>query len=283
MTRPLEGRTVALAEGRQLEELAEMLEKEGASALRCPMISIIDAPDLEPVVGWLRELAGGRFGYVILMTGEALRRLLGFAERAGIRAPVIAALGRTRTITRGPKPVRALKEVGLHPTVVAEMPTTAGVIATLRREPLEGRTIGLTLYGEPNPDLEEFLKAAGARPVPVMPYVLAPAADAARVADLIGRLARGAVDVLVFTSASQVDRLYEVAAERGLEPLLAQGMERTRVAAIGPVVAENLRQRAARVDICPEQGFVMKNLVQHIKRELEGGGQGGTGVESRIG
>ena len=36
MSKPLEGRTIALAEGRQLEELAQMLEKEGATALRCP-------------------------------------------------------------------------------------------------------------------------------------------------------------------------------------------------------------------------------------------------------
>ena len=40
MTQPLAGRTVALAEGRQLEELAQLLEKEGATTLRCPMVSI---------------------------------------------------------------------------------------------------------------------------------------------------------------------------------------------------------------------------------------------------
>ena len=56
MSGPLAGRTIALAEGRQLEELAEMLEKEGATALRCPMVSILDAPDPAPVLAWLREL-----------------------------------------------------------------------------------------------------------------------------------------------------------------------------------------------------------------------------------
>jgi uroporphyrinogen-III synthase len=72
----------------------------------------------------------------------------------------------------------------------------------------------------------------------------------------------------VFTSSPQVDRLFEVAHERGLEALLRQGLERTRVAAVGPVVAENLRQRGAPVHICPEQGFVMKNLVRLIERAL---------------
>ena len=76
------------------------------------------------------------------------------------------------------------------------------------------------------------------------------------------------MDALVFTSAPQVDRLYDVAAERGLEAALKQGLERVRVAAVGPVVADNLHRRGVRVDICPEQGFVMKNLVQHIKRAL---------------
>src|ERR1700736_4643013 len=120
MSRSLAGRTIALAEGRQLEELAQMLEKEGAVTVRCPMLSIIDGPDAAPVLAWLRELAADRFAYVVLMTGEALRRLLGFAEREGLRDSVIAALSRTRTVTRGPKPVRALKEVGLAPTRVAD-------------------------------------------------------------------------------------------------------------------------------------------------------------------
>lgn len=272
MTRSLEGCMVALAEGRQLEELVQLLEKEGAATLRCPMISILDAPDSAPVVAWLRDLMADRFAYVVLMTGEALRRLLGFAEREGIRAAVVAALGRARTVTRGPKPGRALKEVGLIPSVVAEAPTTDGVIATLRREPIQGKTVGLTLYGDANPPLEQFLAGAGATVRTVMPYVFAPATDAERVADLIRRLAAGDVQVIVFTSSPQVDRLYEVAAEQGLEKDLRRGLEQTQVAAVGPVLAEHLRHKGARVDICPEQGFVMKNLVQQIKRQAERGG-----------
>src|SRR5262249_50215071 len=132
MTLPLQGRTVALAEGRQLEELAQMLEAEGATALRCPLVNILDAPDPAPVIAWLRELVSGRFAYVILMTGEGVRRLLGLAERVGLRDAVIAALARTRTVTRGPKPARALKEVGLAPREAARTPTTEGIIETLR-------------------------------------------------------------------------------------------------------------------------------------------------------
>ena len=268
MSHSLEGQTIALAESRQLEELAQMLEKEGAAVLRCPLVGIHDAPDEAPVRVWLRELIAGRFGLIIFYTGEGVRRLLGFAERAGWRADFVAALGQTRLLTRGPKPVRALKEIGLAPAVVAESPTTEGIIASLSDEPLHGRVVGVQLYKEEPTSLLPLLEAAGANVRTVLPYVYAPASETERVADLIGRLERGDIQALLFTSSPQVDRLLEVACERGLDEALRQGLRRTRIAAIGPVVAERLRETGAPVSICPEQGFVMKNLVQHVKREL---------------
>ena len=72
------------------------------------------------------------------------------------------------------------------------------------------------------------------------------------------------MDVLIFTSSPQVDRLFEVA--RGSESLLETGLKRVRVAAVGPVVAQTLEAKGRKPDICPEQGWVMKNLVQHIKQ-----------------
>jgi uroporphyrinogen-III synthase len=265
---PLTGRTIALAETRQLDELAQMLEKEGATPLRCPMFSILDNPEPGPVVAWLRELSAGKLHLIVLMTGEALRRLLGFADRARIRADVVAALGRTRVLTRGPKPVKALKEVGLAPTLVAQQPTTEGVIATLRAEKLQGLVVGVTLYGEPNPDLVRFLEGAGAKVHAVLPYIYAPASDAEHVANLVTQMEKGAIAALVFTSSAQVDRLFEVVREKHLEAALKTGLERTRIAAVGPVVAETLKEKNARVDICPERGFVMKNLVLQIRKAL---------------
>jgi uroporphyrinogen-III synthase len=267
----LKGYRIALAEGRQLEELAQMLEQE-AAVLRCPMLKIVDAPDPAPVVAWLRDLVDGRFSHVILMTGEGLRRLLKFAEREGIRDACIRALGQTRIVTRGPKPVRALKEVGLGPSgPPAIAPTTEGLIAGLRQEPLSGRTVGVQLYPEANVALTDFLVSVGATVQTVMPYVYAPAANEDEVLALIDRMAGRTVDVIVFTSSPQIDRLYQVAAECGVLSALQEGMSHTLVAAIGPVVADNLRRRGARVDICPDRGFVMKNLVQQIKRAVSPG------------
>lgn len=263
---PLTGRTVALAEGRQLEELAQMLTKEGATPLRCPLLAIRDAPEDAPVLAWLDQLE--TFDWLILLTGEGVRRLVSCAERHGRREAVVAALAKTRTITRGPKPARALKDIGVTSTLSARTPTTDGVIATMRSLNLHGMTIGVQLYNDHNPPLEQFLLNAGATPVNVQPYIYAPAADAERVGQLIEQMAAGVVAAIVFTSSPQIDRLFEVAQERQALDALQAGLARTLVAAVGPIVQENLQKRGIVVQVCPEQGFVMKNLVQQLKKAL---------------
>jgi uroporphyrinogen-III synthase len=265
----LSGRRIAVPEARELDRLAELLESEGATTLRCPLVAIHDAPDPAPIERWLRALAAGEFDDLVLLTGEGLRRLLAAAERAGIRAEVVAALGRVRKVTRGPKPARALHELGLASDLAAAVPTSRGVIDALGALELRGRRVGLQLYGEePNRPLVEFLEGAGATVSTVAPYVYAPASDAARVGALIAELAGGRVDAIAFTSASQVERLWQVAAERSAEAELRAGLGRTRVAAIGPIVVEMLAAHGVSADVVPEKGFVMRRLVNALAAAL---------------
>lgn len=270
---PLRDRVIALPETRELDRLATLLEAEGARAWRCPLVTILDAPDPAPVEAWVREVAAGKLDDVIFLTGEGLRRLLATAERLGLQADLVAALGRARKITRGPKPARALKEVGLGPDIAAAVPTTRGVIDELGALELRGRRVGVQLYGqEPNPELRAFLASKGAEVSVVAPYIYAPASDAAKVVELVGEMAAGRVDAIAFTSASQIDRLFEVARTNGLEAALAQAWPRVRVAAIGPIASETLRRHGIEPAIQPEKAFVMKRLVSAIVDALRAPG-----------
>ena len=176
---------------------------------------------------------------------------------------------RVRTITRGPKPVRALKEVGASVDLRAEIPTTEGVIAMLSALDLGGRTVGVQLYGEePNVRLMDFLRAAGAKTDPVAPYVYADKVDDDRVVDLVERVAGGGVDVLAFTSASQIRRLWQVARDRSLEDRLTAGLKRTKVAAVGPVAADEANKFGMDPAIVPPRIYSMKPFVTEIVRVL---------------
>jgi len=171
MTEELSGRRIVVPETRELGQLIRMLEEYGAEAIPCPMIAIRDAPDVKPVEAWLGRFVNGACDDLVLMTGEGLRRLLGFARRADLESAFLNVLRTTRKITRGPKPVRALREIGLNADIPADEPTTEGIIAALRRIDLGGRSIGVQLNpGNPNLRLLDFIEAAGAVPDPVLPY-----------------------------------------------------------------------------------------------------------------
>ena len=269
-SKPLAGRVVALPETRELDRLAELLETEGARAWRCPLVAILDAPDPRPIDAWLDELIAGRLTDVVFLTGEGVRRLFAVAERGGRREEAVAALGRVRKITRGPKPARALKELGLGPDLAAAVPTSRGIMDELGSLDLRGRHVGVQLYGEePSHELRAFLEARTGTAVPVVaPYVYAPASDAARVIELIGELTAGRVDAIAFTSAAQVDRLFGVAGESGLDAALERAWPQVKVAAIGPVAVETLRKRGVQATIVPERAYVMKRLVSAIVSAL---------------
>jgi uroporphyrinogen-III synthase len=256
---PLSGRRIALPETRELDRLARMFEEQGAETLRCPLVAIRDAPDSAPVQKWLTRFP---FDDLVLFTGEGLRRLHGFAQRFELETPFLDGLRTARKVTRGPKPERALRELGLRSDLRAEEPTTDGLIATLSSVDLRGRRVGVQLYpGNPNTRFTDFLRQAGAGPDPVLPYTYASAADADEVVELIDHMADGAVDAIAFTSSPQVQRLFEVAAATRREAALRTALQGIQIGAVGPVVAEELRRRGVEVTITPDHGYFMKPLV----------------------
>jgi uroporphyrinogen-III synthase len=264
--RPLAGHRIALPETRELDRLAGMLEAEGAETLRCPLVAIKDTPDPLPVREWLGHFP---FDDLILYTGEGLRRLHGFACRFDVEAGFLDGLRSARKITRGPKPERALRGLGLKSDLHAETPTTEGLIATLSGLELRNRRVGVQLYpGAPEARFIGFLRDAGAQPDTVLPYVYASAADEQRVVELIDRMTGGGVDVIAFTSSPQVKRLFEVANTTSRERTLQIALQKTAIAAVGPVVAGDLQRRGFNVAITPDRSYFMKPLVSAIVAAL---------------
>lgn len=262
--RPLAGRRIAILEHREQDRLGGMLEAQGALTLRCPLVAIADAPDPAPVLAWLKRFIDAPPDDLVLMTGEGLRRLRGFAERAGMTPEFRGALACVRTLTRGPKPAQALREIGFAPTLRAELPTSEGVIAALALGALAGRRVAVQLYPDAPTTLVDFLKKAGAMPDPVWPYAYLPAAGGDKIASLIDEMAAGRIDALAFTSSPQVGGLFALARAAKAEQRLREALARTKIAAVGPVVAAELERQGLTVAIMPQGAFFMKPLVSAI-------------------
>jgi uroporphyrinogen-III synthase len=265
----LAGKTIAVPETRELDLFAALLERRGARVLRCPLVLIRDAADPKPVLAFIRRFAAGACDDLILLTGEGLRRLLSCLEQhePALKPAFLLQLAKVRKITRGPKPAKALRELGLKSDIAAEIPTTAGVIAALQplASSLEGRSFGVQLYGsEPNLPLIEFLHGCGAAAITVAPYRYADSTDDAAVLALLARIEQGGIDAIAFTSTPQVRRLIAV----GGDARVTQALQHTHVAAIGPVVAAALRDHGIRVQSMPEENFFLKPMTSAIEAAL---------------
>jgi uroporphyrinogen-III synthase len=270
-TLTLTGRTIAVPETRELDLFAALLERRGAQVLRCPLVAIRDQPDPQPVLTFLRRFAEGACDDLILLTGEGLRRLHSclVQHEPDLEPAFLQQLAKVRKITRGPKPARALRELGLKPDIAAQVPTTAGVIAALApiAFSLEGRSCGVQLYGdEPNLPLIEFLQRCGAGVLSVAPYRYADSAEDAAVLELLARIEHGGIDAIAFTSTPQVRRLIAV----GGEARVSAALRHTHVAAVGPVVAAALARHGITVQSMPADSFFMKPLTSAIEAALAG-------------
>ncbi len=259
----LDGLTILVPESRELDLFAGMLEAQGARPLRCPLVQIVDLDDGTEAQAWIDRMIAAPFDYTVLLTGEGLRRLLTLSGER--RTDFIAALSKTRTITRGPKPARALREIGLAPGMAAAEPTSQGVLEELEEEELKGRRIGVQLYpGEGALPLLEALKAHGAEVFAVTPYRYVTQTESEEVATAIKDLAAGKIGMIAFTSSPQIERLFAVAKEFGLMPQLTQGLAKTPIAAIGPVMEKALAAHGLSSAIHPETSFHLKPMISAI-------------------
>lgn len=270
---PLSGQRIAVPETRLLDVLSGLFERRGADVVRCPLVSILDHPDERSVQHWLQRFYRHEFDDLIVYTGEGLRRLLGFAERAEQRDEYLTALTQIRKIVRGPKPVKVLRElkVSLDQVVPAAAPTTEGLVATLNDLNLSQRQVALQIYGDtPNEELMAYLASRQVKPVIVAPYIYATEAHQDQVLDLIQMIINQQIQVIVFTSQPQWKRLFKVALNNDLVNELCHGLTQCVVAAVGPVVADQLHSAGVHVDVQPESSFFMKPLVQAVVDKLGG-------------
>ena len=266
---PLRDTRIVVPESRELDLFTSMLERLGARVVRCPLIVVRDVADTTELDAWIGRLSQGQYDSIIFYTGEGVARIWAAADRLGMKSAAFSALAKARKIARGPKPVAALRKLGLGVEVVAEQPTTEGLLVLLPALSLGGTRIGVQLYPEADDAaLRTALEAAGAAFEPVLPYQYVSDETDERVALVIQEMAAGRVDLIAFTSSPQVRRLTDVAQRLGLTAELARALETTKIAAVGPLTADAVNQAGGQTAIQPSNNFHLKPLVAEIVRTL---------------
>ena len=266
----LNGYRILILETREEAQFSRLLTEQGADVLQCPMFTIHDAPDSAPIEAWIKRFIEKPCDDLVLMTGEGLRRLMKVVRRIDAEQAFIAALGKARKFARGPKPGKALREIGLEPQVTTEQPTSEGVIAMLGRVDLRGHRVGLQLYPDKDHSaLVGAIAAQGAEVDPVLPYVYDAQAGETNIITAIDEMAQGRIDAIALTNLGQVRRLVEVAKVHRCEDRLREGLARTPIASVGPVVSDELKSHGLRTDISPpNDAYFMRPLISAMADAL---------------
>ncbi|HEX3743084.1 MAG TPA: uroporphyrinogen-III synthase [Bryobacteraceae bacterium] len=230
------GRRVLALESRRSAEMAELIRRNGGEPFVAPSMREVPLEADEATARFAAGLYAGEFDMMVLLTGvgtRQLHRLLG--------PPFVEALGKLTVAARGPKPVAALREMGLTAAVVAREPNTWREL--LRA--LEGRTekrIAVQEYGRPNPELLAELRSRGADVTAVRVYQWDLPEDAGPLFEAARRLAAGEFDAALFTTGIQMAHLARAAREQGMEDTALEALRRCFVGSIGPTTTEALEE-----------------------------------------
>ena len=262
------GLRVAGFESRRSEELAALVAKLGGVPSISPSMREV-APARNPeAVDFANRLMTGQVDVVICMTGVGVRLLMAQLDRQVDRKRFLEALSDVVTITRGPKPTAALRELGLTPTHRTPEPNTWREVLALvdRHVPIANQTVALQEYGQPNASLVAGLEARGATVLNLKIYQWDLPEDTGPLEANIRAIAAGEIDVALFTSSQQVLNLLTVAARLGLAGELRTGLARLAIGSVGPGTSQTLRQNELAVDFEPEHAGMGQLVIAGAER-----------------
>ncbi len=250
----LAGMTVLAFESRRSTEMAELVRRFGGEPVSAPSMRAVPLEASPEADQFLGELEHGGVDIAIFLTGVGTRALLAALAPRCAPERFAALLSAVVTVVRGPKPAAVLRELGVAPTVAVPEPNTWRELlgALDGRGSIAGQHVAVQEYGRSNSELLDGLRVRGAEVLHVPVYRWDYPEDDGPLRDGVARLADGLVDVVLFTSARQVDHVVATATRLGKEAALMEHVRHVVVASIGPVCSEALRAHGLPVDLEPE-------------------------------
>jgi len=283
------GLRVVSFESRLAAETAAMIERYGGRATVAPSMREAPLEDNQAAFEFADRILAGGFDIVILLTGVGVRQLFRVMEMRHLRAAIVAALSPVVTVARGPKPVAALRELGLEPTITIPEPNTwRELLASLGPQGnLTGKRVAVQEYGISNRNLIAGLEARGAQVMTVPVYRWTLPVDRGPLRAAVRTIADGEADAVIFTSASQVSNVIQIAEAEGIGAEFRRGLGAVALGSIGPVCSQELRGHGVTIDFEPEHpklGHLIREAAARsasILAEKRGGA--GSGSAGRAG
>ena len=265
--------TVVAFESRMATEITRLIERYGGQPLVAPALREIPLEDNSATQEFGARLMAGRVDLLVLLTGVGATALFDLLKTRYPWASIVHALKGVAIIARGPKPVAALKAVGLQSTVTVPEPNTwVDLVSALDQyRSVKGLRVAVQEYGVSNPELVNALEQRGAEVFPIPIYKWALPEDLAPIRHALDEIIAERVNVILITNAAQVDHVMRVMEQDGKVELFCAALRKIVVASIGPTASERLRYHGWPVDVepsHPKMGILVKEVSEQASKVL---------------
>ncbi|MEC9005786.1 MAG: uroporphyrinogen-III synthase [Nitrospirota bacterium] len=259
------GMTVAAFESRMADQMANLITRYGGIAAVAPSMQEIPLENNSDALDFGHRLLSGNIDLLILLTGVGARTLVDIWKIRFSLADIKQALTQTTVLVRGPKPLAALKELGLKPDLTVPEPNTwEDILYTLdefKPEGLSGFTIGIQEYGTTNEELMKALTNRGAIAIGIPVYRWALPDNIEPLQHVLDAITSQSIDVVLFTSAAQVTHIVKLLHKTQNLERFRQALNRIVVGSIGTMTSQQLRAHQLPVDLEPshsKMGILVK-------------------------
>jgi uroporphyrinogen-III synthase len=268
------GLRVAAFESRMAKEMENLIRRYGGEPLVAPALREIPLEDNSAALRFGARLVTGQVDILVLLTGVGTKVLLEILQTRHALPDIITALRQTAMVARGPKPVAALKTLGLSPTLTVPEPNTwHDLITTLDAyRPVRGLRVAVQEYGVSNQELLGALQERGARVTTVPVYRWALPEDTGPLRRVLDSILEGTVHVMLVTNAAQIDHVMQLLEGEGKTGRFKEACARMAVASIGPTASERLREYDLPVDLeptHPKMGILVKEASEQAAAILQ--------------
>jgi uroporphyrinogen-III synthase len=267
------GLKIVSFESRRAREMAELIRRYGGEPIVAPAMREVPLSENRAAIEIFPEIESGKFDAFVLMTGVGTRALNQVLLTAYPQERITAALRKTRIVARGPKPVAALRELGLEPAITVPEPNTwREVLAALNAAAaIQGKQIAVQEYGIPNAELVAGLEQGGATVKTIAVYRWALPEDLGPLRGAIEIILRGDAQVALFTNGAQVEHLFRLAAYDKADEKLRIAGKAMAIGSIGPICTQVLQRSGLAPDIepaHPKMGSLVAEVAASASRIL---------------
>src|SRR5690349_9928657 len=247
------GLRVFAFESRMAAETRNLIERFGGRATVVPAMREVPLQDNHAAFEFAARLLSGQIDLAIFLTGVGVRELFRVTDSRYPREQLVRAMAAVALAARGPKPLAALRELGLEAAITIPEPNTWREILSAVGQfvQLEGKRVAVQEYGVSNRDLIAGLEARGAIVFPVPVYRWALPEERGPLSAAACAIANREADIVLFTSSAQVTNLIQLADAAGIGADMRRQMRAIVVASIGPVCSQELRAHGIEPDFEP--------------------------------